>query len=200
MIDAPAAQDFKILGLFGGFGLRLVEGVHHGRSVQRLLLHAVNHLGRDDLQDIIDGGSDIIDMMELGTDFAIVFYFFRPGDDQRRSGPAEVRGDQFGALERCRSRKGPAMVIHDVQLLPAQHVHSTIIFVEYIHLLFDGGGHPILGQQFTDCPVHAFSRWAVVGEYVENQGIVQQSLLFEFIDDLAVLYIRVLQEPGINFH
>ena len=199
VVDAAAAHDLEILGVFHLLGLRIVEGVGKADAVEWVLRDAVDHARRRDAQDVVDGRNHIVDVEELSARRGVGLDLRGPADGQRIARAAEVRGDELGRLVRRAARPGPAGVIHVVGLGRAEHVEAAER-VERLDMLLGGGGDAVLRQQLADRAVLAFGRGAVVAPDVEDQRVVAVAKLVDFIHDAADLYVHVLGKSGEHLH
>ena len=57
-----------------------------------------------------------------------------------------------------------------------------------------------LGVQFRHAALQPFCRGAVVGEQVQDQGVVADAARFQLVDEPTDLCIGVLEEPGVHLH
>ena len=175
------------------------ERVGHAHAIDRVLLEAVHHFGRLDVEDVIDRRHNVIDVVELRARRFVRLDARRPGDRQGIARAAEVRGDQLGVLERRVASPGPAGVVHVVHLGPAERV-ETADLVQRSNLLLDGVRDLILSQQFADAAELAFSARSVVAPDVEDDGVVADAEALKLIDHLARLDIDVFHKAGEYFH
>ncbi len=120
------------------------------------MFYPIHKFRRGYFQNLIEGRGNIVDVVELGADLSIVLDLLGPGDHQRGPGSTHICSHQLGTLKRRCTRIGPSMVIHNIEFWSAQRVHSAVFLVEDVNMLFNGGWHAILSQQFRDSSVHAF--------------------------------------------
>ena len=65
VVDRAAAHDLEVLGSKPSVGRRVVEGVGQADAVYGVLGDAVDHQWRSDPDDFVDGGDDVVAVMEL---------------------------------------------------------------------------------------------------------------------------------------
>ena len=65
MVNAAAAHDLEILGVLHLRRLRVVERAGEADAVDRVLRNAIDHAGRCDAEDFVDGRNDVVHMQEL---------------------------------------------------------------------------------------------------------------------------------------
>ena len=90
-------------------------------------------------------------------------------------------------------------MVHVVHLRPADGLEPAELF-GHRDVLLNGGRDPVLRVEFGDAAIHALGRGAVVGEDVDDQGVVADALSLELVDQPAHLDVGVLQETGIHLH
>src|SRR6185436_14910931 len=100
VIDAAVADHLEVLGPAGRrrVGIRLVEGVGHAHAFDRLLLDAIDQLGRPEARRLEDRGHDVDEVVELVANAALVLDAGRPRDRQALPRATEVRRDLLGVL------------------------------------------------------------------------------------------------------
>ena len=116
MVDAAASVVFEILDVFVFRCLPVEETGSHAYAIKGHLFEAVDNLRRLDAQDVIERGSDIVDLIKLRTRDGVMLDVPRPRNDQRVPCATEVGGDQLGAMKWRRARPSPTGVIHAVSL------------------------------------------------------------------------------------
>ncbi len=122
-----------------------------------------------------------------------------PGNRQRITCAAEMRGDQFGVAEGRVACPGPTGVVHVVHFRAAECVEPADL-VQRRQLLFDGVGDVVLGQQLAYRAPLALGAGTVVAEDVEDECVVADALAIDLVDDSADLDIDMLGEAGEQFH
>ncbi len=199
LIDATAAVVVEVLGMLVAGCIGVGEAVGHTDAVNRILLEAVHHLGRVDVENVIDSRRDVVDVMELRAWRLVGLDTRGPGDRQRIARAAKVRGDELGILERRVAGPRPAGVIHIVDLGSAERI-QTAEFVQRLKLLLNRVGNLVLRQQLTDTAVLAFGAGTVVAEDIDHDRIIANALAIEFVDHLAGLGIDMFHEASEHFH
>ena len=101
MIDAPAAHDLEILGVLGGLGFGVIEGVDHAHAFDRLLRDPVDHIGLWKVSGFQDRRHYVNHVVELLSDLAPGFDALRPAYGHAVAGTAKVGGDLLGPLKWC---------------------------------------------------------------------------------------------------
>ena len=199
LIDATAAVVVEVLGVLVAGCLGVGEAVGHADAVNRILLEAVHHLGRVDVEDVVDGRRNVVDVMELRARRLVGLDTRGPGDRQRIARAAEVRGDELGILERRIAGPCPACMIHIVDLGPAERIQTTQ-FVQRLKLLLNRVGNLVLRQQLADAAVLAFGAGTVVAEDIDHDRIIANALAVQFVDHLAGLGIDMFHEACEHLH
>ena len=199
LINGTAAVVVEVLDLFARWRLGIGEGVGEAHAIHRILHEAVDDLRRLDAGDFVDGGHDVVDVVELRARRPVGLDALRPRDDHRIARAAEMRCDQLGVVERRVAGPRPAGVVHAVGLGTAQRVQAAQL-VECRDLLLDGVGDAVLRQQLADGAVLAFGAGAVVAEDVDHDRVVAYPEAIELVDQLAGLRVHVLDEARVDFH
>src|SRR5664280_1108861 len=106
-VDAPVAHHLEVLDMLVGGGIGGVERVGEGDTRKRDLLEAPVGGGCLDAEGLVDGGDDVVDVVELVTQGAGAGDALGPVDDQRHVHPSLV-GVLLVPLERGVAGLGPA--------------------------------------------------------------------------------------------
>jgi len=190
--DCAGAEHGVVLTLLLGrsVGCR-VEGVTHRDSGERVLPHALIHLGHLKPANLQDRRNNVHGMVILISDFAARLDAFRPRDDQRVTGAARVFGVTLEHLERRGEGSGPSGRIVLVGVRPSQnfqvlHVLGQVIRVAVEELVL------------VDRAVGSAFAGRTVVRRVEDDGVVELAGFLQVVDDAANLNVRVLREPGID--
>ena len=184
MIDRAAGHDFEVLGLLapsrGAVGQRAGETC----SGDGYLGHSVNNQRGFDTHDLVDGRARR--RCSAGSDPSV------PG----RAQPSSASGSPTGCGSHPNARRAVSHPCTGV--LPAQP-HPVVVLgcrssvnpsassppscSSASMCMRYGGRYGVLGQQFCDGAVLAFSRGSVVAPDVEEQGVVAVAEPIELIDD-----------------
>ncbi len=152
-----------------------------------------------DVQDVVDSGGNVIDMIELGTNGLIWLDFVGPGDDERISGTTEVGGDEFCVPEGRASCPGPAGVIHVVGDVGTERGNAPQFF-QGGDLLFDRVRDLVLCQQLADGSVLTFCRRAVVAPDEEHEGVLSLAQFFHAGNQATDLRVSVFDVAREDLH
>ena len=95
LIQRTAAVVFEILLGPDRGGIRVAERRQQADAVDRVLLDPVHHLGRRDVEHIVDRWCDVDDMAELAAHLAVMLDRSGPVDDHGVARSTKMRGNQF---------------------------------------------------------------------------------------------------------
>ena len=152
-----------------------------------------------DAEDLVDGGHDVVHVVELIAHDAVRPDASRPCHGHRVAGAAEVAGHQLGVVKRGVACPGPTRVVHVVGLRRAQGSESTEP-LERGQLLVDRDGNVVLRQQLTDAALLPLGAGSVVAEDVEDDRVLGLGQSVQLVEDPADLNVDVLDEAGEDFH
>ena len=82
----------------------------------------------------------------------------------------------------------------------AEHVDTAIVTFEHLDLLVHRYLEAVVAQNLGDRAKQAFGRRPIIGIDVEDQGVVELTESFKFVEHLAVLMVGVFGETGVDLH
>ena len=165
----------------------------------RILRDAVDHAGRRDADDFVDGRDHVVDVVELRAGRRVGLDLRRPPDGHGVARAAQVRGEELGPFVRRAAGPGPAGVILVVGLGRTEHIQAAKR-IERLDVHRNGGRNAVLREQLADGAVLAFRRGAVVAPDVEDQGVVTVAEAIDFIDEPADMVVRMFGKAGGDLH
>ena len=188
MIERPLAHHLEVLGRVARrrLGVLRVEGVGEAGALDRLLLDAVDDLGRTDAGGLEDGRHDVDDVHELLAQAALVLDARRPRDHHVLVDAAELRRVLLEPGERRVEGPRPAGRHVVVGLLGAPDV------VE-LHLHVDGQLVDAVEERdlVRRAERPALGAGAVVAVDVDDQRVVELAQVLEGLDHAADLVVAV---------
>ena len=186
--DAPVAHHLVVLGSFGRGGVGGGQGVGHRGAADGHLRGAAVDVGGRHAEQLVDGGHDVVHVVELVAQAAGVVDAGRPVDDEGDVDPALV-GVLLVPLERRVAGLGPAPRVVGVAVGPADVVDPADGLVgglhdhvEVLHLVHDAEGPALLAGP-------------VVREQ-DHDGVLQPAQPVELGQEPADLVVGVLEEGG----
>ncbi len=183
VIDGPVAEDFEVLPLTHGRGVRVVESGEERDPIERLLLHAVDGLGSGQLRGFQNRGNDIDDMGELGADATLVFDAGGPRDNHGVARAAQVGGHLFHPLKRCVAGPGPADGIVRFGFRSADGV-------KVLQVVLDRSRETVEGLHFIERAIGpTFGTRPVVADDVDDQRVVGVGQLVDGVDQASALVV-----------
>src|SRR5580704_1642356 len=108
VIDASISEHLKVLCSMPLLSLGIVKGIDQRFPVERSLDRPVHALGKGKVRSFQDRRRNISYVGKLRTNLSFGFNAFRPVNHESVCGPAVMRGDLLGPLERSIARPRPA--------------------------------------------------------------------------------------------
>mmetsp|Transcript_44889 Transcript_44889/g.116323 ORF Transcript_44889/g.116323 Transcript_44889/m.116323 type:complete len:246 (+) Transcript_44889:1574-2311(+) len=91
-------------------------------------------------------------------------------------------------------------MVHAVHIPGAQGAEAAVLLLQQLNLLVDRAGQTVLRQQLLERALLTLCGCTVVRQDVYDQGVVDDALVLQLIQELAMLRVRVLQVAGIDLH
>ncbi len=176
----------------GTFGVSLVPRIGHADAFDRVLLDAVDGIGRRDACRFEDGRHDIDDVMELAANATHIVDVAGPRHRHALSGPAEVRRNLLHPLKWRVHRPRPTRCkMRERAFRTPEWVPKELVLHRH--------GNAIEGRELVRCAVeHALGTRAVVATDVDDQGIVEFAEIFDGLNDAPDLMVGVGEVGPIN--
>ena len=196
VVDPAVAEHLEVLQVVRSRPPRVVEGVQHARPVQRLLLDAVDEVGRREPGRLEDGRRDVDDVSELAAHLPLGLEPVGPVHDGAVAGAAPVRGDLLGPLVGRVHGVGPADGVVVVGVGTAEVV--------------DVGSHRLGGLELGRAVEHhqlveraldgALGARPVVADDVVDERVVEDAQVLQRVEQATGVEVGVLQEAGVDLH
>ena len=190
VVDAAIAEHLEVLHVVRVRRLRIRKAGRHADAFERRLRDAVDDGRLGQSGNFEDRLGHVDDVMELAADLTLAFHAVRPVHDRPVARAAPVRGDLLGPLIRRAERVRPADGVVVIGLGRAEIV--DLAKQEFGRL---DPRHAVERRHLVEAAVdRALRRGAVVADDEVDQGVVEDSEVFERVDQPADVMVDLLEE------